>query len=220
MTTSPDSGHPQEFEVDTSGARPLDPADGSIHLEQLLGFRDWLTRRERELSQQKRDADESHQTQRGQSLKIAATAVGIVDELRLLLADARRNLAERKPGSQTEQELKEPEKTTRRPGLLGRLFARRQSDTPPSGSAPWLLTFERLAATAINQLESQRIFHVPLRGQDLRDLSFRGQQVKRWVAVKNRPRQDKLVVTKEMRGLWVGELEGRLVPIQRGEVMV
>jgi hypothetical protein len=61
---------------------------------------------------------------------------------------------------------------------------------------------------------------VPLLGKELKDLSFEGQSVKAWVSVKNKPRGNNLVVTEEIRGLWVAKRGGQLVPVQRGEVLV
>lgn len=208
MPTSGNDDFPEEFRVDTSGAQVLSPHESSEHLEQLIGLRDFLANLHKKNHDLRIEQEEVQQAARKQTLKITQTAVSAVDELRRLLADARRNLLQSEAAEQPET------------GLWGRLLGRGKSRPGTSAASDWLGAIQRHLRSTIQQLERHEIYHVPLVGNDLRELSFQGQALKQWVAVKNRPRGDKLVVVKEYQGLWVGKIDDKIIPLQRGEVEV
>jgi len=216
-TIDPDS----VFQVDTTDAKPLDPRDAKEHLEELFGLRGTITRLHRRMHELELRTEESLQDRRKQMLKVATTAVGIVDELRLLAADARRSLDEH--GKTEDAEDGSDEKPAS--GWFG-WGGRPEKKSAGSNSADstiseeWLGVFERLASAAIRQLEECGIHHVPLLGKDLRDLQFESQPLRRWVSVKNQPDGEERIVDKEILGLWLTRVDKQLVPIQRGEVTV
>jgi hypothetical protein len=235
MATAPEF-LPPELCLDTSDAQALASADALLHLEELLGLRDWLARLQRDLHRTQSVAEQADQAARTRLMKLAVTAVAIVDELRQLVAEARRVVrpaAELLPRAPLVTPLASDFPAVPRGGLWARLFGRRgpgevsgptaaicATGAPTPLADDWLIAIERHVASAVQQLETREVYYIALHGQDLREIEFEGQSLKPWVAIKNRPTSERLLVIEELRGLWVGRLEGRVVPIQRGEVRV
>ena len=209
------------FAVDTSEARPQDGRATRNHLEDLLGLRGMVTRLSRRLHDLEVQTEESLQKQRKDLLKTAATAVGIVDELRLLVLDARGSFS---MGDEVEGLPASPSPPGRK-GLrrwlgIGGVTPAAGERVPSEAIEDWLNVFQRLVSSAVGRLVENGAHCVPLLGQDVRTLEYEGRLVKRWVSVKNHPRGDALIVTKELCGLWVRGKGKDLSLIQRGEVMV
>lgn len=216
--TATDSVSP-EFAIDTSAAAPLDIATAAERLEELLALRGTLTNHAREVFRVQREAEDSIQAQRKQATTMTQAVVAVIDEFERLLADTRRNLAVSPAAADAS--------TSGQPvGFLGRLLTRRRAAPPVTTSAAggvesaWLEAFGRVTAHWTGKLEDLGVHRVPLLGKDLKTLAFRGTLVKQFVSVKNKPQGGSLVVTEELRGLWLTTNDGQLLPVQGGEVTV
>jgi hypothetical protein len=243
MSTSLPPDCPPEFDVDTSGGAPLDDKATLNRLHDLLQMRDILTQFARKAYDAQTRADEKVQTQQRQTRKVLQTMVLVIDELRRLVEDARRN----QPLQETMADAEEPESSGPRPGekstaeasscepsLAGprpwwwpfgggrssEPSAAPSREGPANGTNEWLNAFCRLLGLALNKLESLEIHHVPLLGQDLKTLTYEGQSVKSWVSIKNRAEDGQLVVKEEIRGLWVSRHANQVTPVLNGEVLV
>jgi hypothetical protein len=186
------SSFPEEFKVDTAEARPLEPQEARNQLESLWDLRGLLDRRCRDWHRGTVEAE----TQERQQRAFLQLTVGIVDELGNLLEGARRQLSGEAPKA---------------PGL---------ADRTAEDARAWLSALERLQGLAIDRLEKLDVYRVPLLGQEHRSLVFEGQLVKGWVDVLNRPGEGPPIIQEERHGLWVARQNGRLVLVQRGQVVV
>ena len=65
---------PQEFQIDTSRAQPIDAQTLKDQLEELTGLRGWLARNERELYQCQTQFAELEQGSRKQTISVLALA--------------------------------------------------------------------------------------------------------------------------------------------------
>lgn len=203
----PDSRQLPPLHIDVTEAHPLDQDDAVNQLEELLGLRELLTRLMREAYHRDARLEELEQTTRNQFLRMAESIVGIVDELRRLIRQASAAVG--------------PE--DKRPTGRGRLFGRRRRRKQTQGThvaVDWIHSLERSIAAACDRLETLEVYHIDLPGKDLHELAFEGQRLKGWVSVGNKPTGQNLVVEEELQGLWVARLEGQIVPVQRGKVLV
>ncbi len=354
------SPYPDEFQVDTSAARPLNAAEALNHLQDIWGMQALLRRVSRTAYELKCKAEDQNDAEQKKTREVIKTTVTVIDELRRLVEDARRNLAEleapaaapeptvpatpapltdapavvatvvvppadpaavavapavaalnppvaedpntggfwgwigallRPQASQVPTEAIPPQIQTPAEEAASRtdlksvpqettdlksvpqegrtdlksvpqettdlksvpqegrtdlksvpqettdlksvpqegrtdLKSVPQDDSPPPLTAAqvareWFDAFGRLVTWAIRELESRDVYHVPLIGEDLRTAKLEdGQAIKRWVAVKNQATDGRLVVAKEIRGLWVARWGGKLIPVQNGEVLV
>jgi hypothetical protein len=209
MDQSQNKPRGEEFVIDTNGKKPLSPRQAVLQCEELLSLRGRLESLERQAFEYEVRQEESQRAAHRRWLKTLQTAVAIVDELRRLVDDTRRNLPTASPRPA--------------PAAWRLRFRRKPAPEKPADDLAntWLEAIARHSAAAIQRLYDHDVFNIELLGEDLRELEFEGHDVQRWVGVKNRPTTEgKLVVRKEIQGLWVGRIEGQLVPIQRGEVVV
>ncbi len=205
------------FAVDTSHAPTQQMCNTPDHLDDLLRMCEMYTSCKRELHELEMEAEASQQKHQRKARGVADTAVAIVDELRLLVRDARAGLER---AATNEVSAEQPS------NWLKRTISWGKPDSPvarPDGAdawQDWLTAFERSVRSAIDRLDQIGMHHVPLIGQDVRVLKYNGRSMKRWISVKNPPSGEKLLVVKEMSGLWVENQGGDVALVQRGEVMV
>lgn len=237
MTMPLPPGCPPEFDVDTAGAAPVNDAATLNRLHDLLMMRDTLVQVARKAYEVQTKAEEKVQGAQRQTRKMLQTTVGIIDELRRLVADAQRILAQPGEGGVPRGESAPPAQP--KPAIAGgggwfgwlvpwsrgtapapKETAPARPSASPAGAGDWLGAFDRLLAFAMNKLEDLKIHHVPLLDQDLKTLAFEGQPVKGWVAIKNQAQDGRLIVKREIRGLWVSGQGKAMEPVLKGEVLV
>lgn len=211
MVTKHSTSDIPEFELATEEGKPLAKRQIALHLEELASFRGRLERLEREVYQRDNELGELKQSSRKLLWKVFESAVEIVDGLRLLVNDADQRMA-----SSTEHA-----KERRSIGYWTFWNWHRRFASPEDAGRDWLTAIKRHAGAAIQLLERFEIYHVPLIEKDLRTLEFEGTPVIRWISVKNKfDDETNLYVKTEIRGLWVGRLDGQVHPVQRGQVIV
>jgi hypothetical protein len=186
------------YVVETQAGRAPMPAELLEQLEESLQMRSLLENRTRENHQLRLRVDEIEQSSRKDCLKSLQALVSTVDELR-----------------RQSQAVVSAQGGAKRPANS---FWRKPT-AAKDDRAEWFDVFQRIIAMATDKLEAMDVACVPLLGQDLQALEYEGQPVLRWVSVKKRTSENRLIVTDEILGLWVGKIGGKLTPIQRGEVI-
>ena len=210
---------PDVFEIDTNVAEPVDKHDVPELMQQLWSLQASLTAHARQEFETVNRLEESEQTLKKEIRGIRKTVASIADELRNVMAAAEKVLAV--DGDTTSVGSPPSDSETQSRGWLGRWFSGSHAKPPPPVMPPeWFDAFVRLWRLFCSRLEQAEIHYVPLLGRDLRDVTFDGQGVHRWVSVKNKPKNDQLIVNTEIQGLWIYRDGKRLEPIQRGEVTV